>query len=168
MDGSKATGLSYSKPNPQSILPKSAQPKDFVERNQRPAPARKIEDDVIVDDSMYDDLPPIGDDLDDMPEFVEAKTEELRQVKNEPTVSDPNDSYAANLVNSQMSINKTEDIIDLGPIIDNDEIYSTPRRDAEIDDFENYEQSSQDKKHNKKIKKIENKYAKRAKKAAKK
>jgi hypothetical protein len=160
------TGLSYSRPNPQSIIPKS-NPKTSTPV-QEPIRSRSKNDDVIVVEDMYDDLPPIGEDIDDIPEFVEVKTENKREQKPEPTVSDPTDSYAANLVNSEMHISKSDDVIDLGPINDNDEMFSTPRRDAEIDDFENYEQTSQDKKYNKKAQKIERKYAKRAKKAAKK
>ncbi|AGR40724.1 hypothetical protein [Spiroplasma taiwanense] len=52
-------------------------------------------------------------------------------------------------------IKKNSDLIDLGPVEEEDELYSTPRKDAEKDDFENFSLSKKEKKELKKIKKKE-------------
>lgn len=67
------------------------------------------------------------------------------------------DDYVNDLVNSDLNVGKTKDIIDLGPINEDDDIFSTPRRDNKnADDFETFVSDSENlsKKQLKQLKKI--------------
>ncbi|WP_075057796.1 hypothetical protein [Spiroplasma litorale] len=61
--------------------------------------------------------------------------------------------YEDNLVTSNNFVSKRDDLIDLGPIQEEDEIFSTPRRDAELEDYENFATSRKEKKILRKIEK---------------
>ncbi|AGR41731.1 hypothetical protein [Spiroplasma diminutum] len=106
----------------------------------------------IIDDSMI-----FG--LDDIPEFEQDFiVDKKNKSNNDITVEDKTitEIYQENLIpESKVTIKKDDDLIDFGPILEEDEIFSTPRRDAEQDDFENFSLSKKEKKELKKVKKKE-------------
>jgi hypothetical protein len=81
---------------------------------------------VQVTNHFEDDIP----EIEEIQDFESAMPSEVAT----PSNSNPTDSYAANLVNSNIEVKKNEDIIDLGPLAEQDDIFSTPRRDAEMED----------------------------------
>ncbi|QEH61227.1 hypothetical protein SCHIN_v1c00290 [Spiroplasma chinense] len=65
-------------------------------------------------------------------------------------------AYENNLMPENRVTSKKDDgLIDLGPIDEEDDIFSTPRMDAQQDDFEDFTLTNKDKKTLKKIKKAE-------------
>ncbi|AHI52369.1 hypothetical protein [Spiroplasma culicicola] len=90
-------------------------------------------------------------------ENVKVETNESQNRYNEePNNASITSLYEKNLIPDDIVVPKKDDnLIDLGPVEEDDEVFSTPRRDAEQDDFENFSLSKGDKKALKKRKKAE-------------
>jgi len=117
---------------------------------------------VIVDESMLDDIPDIVEDLKPEETFSRKDKEKSTNTSSGNQTFDSSGSYASNLINNNIEVKKVSDVIDLGPIAEEDEIFSTPRRDAEMeDDYASYPTMS--KKELKKQKALEKKAKKHGK-----
>ncbi|QHX36280.1 hypothetical protein [Spiroplasma sp. BIUS-1] len=94
----------------------------------------------------YDDLPDLNEDIDFQDSAFELPKEEKAITE----------IYQENLIpESKVTSKKDDDLIDLGPINEDDEIFSTPRKDAEQDDFETFTLSKKERAELKKAKKRE-------------
>ncbi|WP_339029922.1 hypothetical protein [Spiroplasma endosymbiont of Cantharis nigra] len=120
---------------------------ELIKEHQEQKEGREIIDQIPEEKKIFglDDLPDtiknitIGDDESD--EFEKKAISEI---------------YQKNLIPENNILKKRDpNVIDLGPVNEDDEIFSTPRRDAELEDLDNVSLSKKEKKELRRIKRRE-------------